>query len=92
LATYQEPGQETREGIVLRFTDPPPGSASRRENQPSTTGIPSAKRVKIRYGPYMVPNSNRKNLMGLNGKLTTYPHNDMEKYVFEFLSKELFVN
>jgi hypothetical protein len=62
-------------GIVTE----PPGSAPRREEQASISDIPNSKRVKIQYGPYLIPNANRRDLVRLSGMLSMYPHNDMER-------------
>jgi hypothetical protein len=45
----------------------------------SKLNIPGAKAVKIRYGPYKVPNAKFKDYYGLEGMLTNYPHVNVAK-------------
>jgi hypothetical protein len=41
--------------------------------------IPESKTVKIRYGPYKVPRSSRKNFLGGSGTLFNYPDLNVER-------------
>src|ERR1700743_2833999 len=51
-----------------------PGAAPRRvELANRTPQVSSAKTVKIRYGPYKVPNMSKKSIMGESGTLFNYP-------------------
>lgn len=50
----------------------PPGAAPRRVNLPTESKIPGAKRVKVRSGPYIVPNMGKK-IFGHNGMLYNHP-------------------
>jgi hypothetical protein len=56
----------------------PAGAAPRRHVVASPLN-PQAKRVKVRYGPYNVPNMKWKNMIGEEGMLNNYPHTSMEK-------------
>jgi hypothetical protein len=57
------------------------GAAPRRADSesPLAAEVPGTKRVKIRYGPYKVPNMKFKNMLGEEGMLNNYPHTNMEK-------------
>jgi hypothetical protein len=44
-----------------------------------TPQIAGSKTVKIRYGPYSVPNASKKNIAGENGVLYNYPHINVER-------------
>ena len=50
-----------------------PGAAPRRQESRSESKVPGAKRVKIRSGPYRVPNMMKKNPTGERGMLWNYP-------------------
>ncbi|TLD36045.1 DNA repair and recombination protein [Venturia nashicola] len=55
--------------------DPPEAkSVSRKQVSESKTGIPNAKAVKIRYGPYKIPSVKTANKLGQNGMLANFPH------------------
>lgn len=41
--------------------------------------IPNSKTVKVRYGPYVVPNMGHKNFLGESGALFNYPDTDVLK-------------
>jgi hypothetical protein len=41
--------------------------------------IPDAKTVKVRYGPYKVPNMTKKSIGGEMGTLWNYPHLNVER-------------
>jgi len=41
--------------------------------------IPGSKSIKIRYGPYKVPNAEHKNFLGEHGTLFNYPDLDVER-------------
>ena len=43
------------------------------------TDVPGAKTVKVRYGPYKVPNMTKKNILGDAGMLYNYPHVELDK-------------
>jgi len=43
------------------------------------TDVPGAYTVKLRYGPYRVPNMGHKNMLGEGGMLSNYPHGNLEK-------------
>jgi hypothetical protein len=59
----------------------PAGSAPPKEVIKSRTDIPGAQTVKMRYGPYKVPSSKIKNMLGEEGMLSNFPHMGMEKWV-----------
>jgi hypothetical protein len=46
----------------------------------SRTTVPGSKTVKIRYGPFKVPNRNKRSLLGLDGMLTNVTITQAEKY------------
>jgi hypothetical protein len=56
-----------------------PGAAPRKTTLTSKFDIPGAQRVKLRYGPYKVPNMKRKNMLGVSGMLFNYPQRNIEK-------------
>jgi hypothetical protein len=57
-----------------------PGAAPRKVELASRTAqVPNAKTVKIRYGPYKVPNMSKKSITGESGTLYNYPHVSVEK-------------
>jgi hypothetical protein len=58
---------------------PPPNAAPKRVVLKSRTTVPGAETVKLRYGPYKVPSSTKKNMLGEAGMLSNFPHTDMEK-------------
>lgn len=47
----------------------PPGAAAKKQVVESPSKVAGAKRIKMRYGPYMVPNMNRTGLTGEPGSL-----------------------
>jgi hypothetical protein len=51
----------------------PPGAAPKRQMLQSKSVLPGVKRVKMRYGPYSVPNMNKTSLVGESGMLWNYP-------------------
>lgn len=53
----------------------PAGAAPRRIEMVSPVKLPGVKRVKIRAGPYSVPNMGKKSLNGHAGMLENYPDN-----------------
>ncbi|TID27951.1 Diphthamide biosynthesis protein 2 [Venturia nashicola] len=58
----------------------PAGAAPRRIKLATRAkSIPGSESVKIRYGPYNVPNMNHKNIMGEAGMLWNYPDKQVEK-------------
>ncbi|QDS68772.1 hypothetical protein FKW77_005252 [Venturia effusa] len=57
----------------------PLGAAPRRFETESPIKLPGVKRVKIRAGPYAVPNMGKKSLNGHAGMLENYPDNVVEK-------------
>jgi len=57
----------------------PPGAAPKRQDLPATSKVPGAKRVKMRYGPYSVPNMNKTSLVGEAGALWNYPDTSIAK-------------
>lgn len=59
--------------------DETPGAAPRRVELKSTQKIPGVKRVKLRYGPYKVPNMMIKSVMGEGGALWNCGDDKIEK-------------
>jgi hypothetical protein len=57
----------------------PPGAAPRKIDLPARVEVNGAKAVKIRYGPYKVPNMNVKNFLGEEGALWNYPDPRVDK-------------
>jgi hypothetical protein len=57
----------------------PPGAAPRKQFLQTPSTVPGAKRVKIRSGPYLVPNMSKKSLRGHAGMLQNYPDTDIAK-------------
>lgn len=58
----------------------PPGAAPRRQTLQSPSKLKGAKRVKIRSGPYKVPNMSKRSAMtGHAGMLENYPDSKIEK-------------
>jgi hypothetical protein len=57
----------------------PAGAAQIKTVLKSPFDIAGAQRVKIRYGPYKVPNMNKKNMIGATGMLYNYPHRNIQK-------------
>jgi hypothetical protein len=56
------------------------GAAPRKVNMASrATLVPGSKTVKIRYGPYKIPNMSKKNIVGEEGSLWNYPDKVVEK-------------
>jgi hypothetical protein len=56
------------------------GSVARRQMLPSRTPhIKDSKTVKIRYGPFKVPNASKKNMFGEAGSLFNWPMPNQEK-------------
>lgn len=53
----------------------PAGAAPKRVEAASPIQLPGVKRVKIRSGPYNVPNMGKKSLNGHMGMLESYPDN-----------------
>jgi hypothetical protein len=51
----------------------PPGAAPKKVSLKSDSQVPGTKRVKLRYGPYSVPNMNKTSLVGEQGMLWNYP-------------------
>jgi len=51
----------------------PPGFSPKRVTMTTTSKVSGAKRIKMRYGPYSVPNMNKTSIMGENGMLWNYP-------------------
>jgi hypothetical protein len=47
----------------------PPGAAPKRVEMKSTSEVAGVKRIKMRYGPYSVPNMNKTSLVGEPGAL-----------------------
>ena len=56
-----------------------PGAAPLRADLKSQSKVPGAKRVKIRHGPYKVPNMNKVGLSGEAGSLWNYPDTSVTK-------------
>jgi hypothetical protein len=44
-----------------------------------TPQVAGSKTLKIRYGPYRVPNAGKKNIVGESGVLYNYPHLNVER-------------
>jgi hypothetical protein len=44
-----------------------------------TPNIPGAKTVKVRYGPYKVPNASKRSVAGEMGTLYNYPHLNVDR-------------
>jgi len=58
----------------------PPGAAPRRvELEPDFTAVPGTRKIKIRSGPYRVPNMGTKSLSGHAGMLEGYYDKAVEK-------------
>jgi hypothetical protein len=57
----------------------PPGAAPRRVELKSTQKSPGVKRVKLRHGPYKVPNMMTKSVMGEGGALWNCGDDKIEK-------------
>lgn len=57
----------------------PPGALPRRQELASDFTVPGARRVKIRSGPYRVPNMGVKSLSGHYGMLEGYLERDAKK-------------
>jgi hypothetical protein len=57
----------------------PPGAAPRRVEMKSDSPVDGVKRVKIRSGPYRVPNMGTKSLSGHSGMLEGYIDRVIEK-------------
>lgn len=57
----------------------PAGAAPAKVVTKSKTSTPGAQSIKLRYGPYKVPNMNSKNQMGEMGMLYNFPHTDLPK-------------
>jgi hypothetical protein len=50
-----------------------PNDATNRVTLTPTYPLAGAKKLKLRYGPYKVPNMNKKNLIGEMGSLFNFP-------------------
>jgi hypothetical protein len=59
-----------------KVPDPAGATSKFVEMEPRVQG---AKTVKVRYGPYKVPNMSVKNIMGEEGTLWNYPDNHVKK-------------
>ncbi|KAF2672376.1 hypothetical protein BT63DRAFT_452881 [Microthyrium microscopicum] len=57
----------------------PAGSVERQVTMKSRTDVPGAKTIKVRYGPYSIPSSKKKNMLGEMGMLSNFPHTNMAK-------------
>jgi len=57
----------------------PVGFASRRVEMPGRTKVVGAKTIKMRYGPYKVPNMKSTNMLGEEGALWNYADTVVEK-------------
>lgn len=58
----------------------PAGAAPRRVNMAArATSVAGSKSIKVRYGPYKVPNMGHKNALGEGGALWNYPDKQIEK-------------
>ncbi|QDS72079.1 hypothetical protein FKW77_003155 [Venturia effusa] len=57
----------------------PAGAAKKKVVMESPSKVPGAKRIKMRHGPYSVPNMNKKGITGEAGSLWNYPDTDIEK-------------
>jgi hypothetical protein len=72
-------------GAVLMVTDKYGKVAAGAKDAPKRVTLPprssaaGAKTIKIRYGPYMVPNMKLKNFVGEEGSLYNYPDKEVEK-------------
>jgi hypothetical protein len=62
-----------------RVADPAGATSKRVPLANRATTVPNAKTVKMRYGPYKVPNMGKKNIVGEEGSLWNYPDNRIEK-------------
>lgn len=51
----------------------PPGASSKRVNLQTTSKVSGVKRIKLRYGPYSVPNMNKTSITGEAGMLWNFP-------------------
>ena len=57
----------------------PPGATSKFIQLPPRVDNAASKTIKVRYGPYKVPNMNVKNIVGEEGTLWNYPDNAVKK-------------
>jgi hypothetical protein len=57
----------------------PPGASSKRVEMKSPSLVPGVRRVKMRYGPYSVPNMNKSSIVGEPGSLWNYPDTNIPK-------------
>jgi hypothetical protein len=57
----------------------PAGAAPRKVELPSRVKADGAKTIKLRYGPYVVPNMGVKNFLGEEGALWNFPDTVVEK-------------
>jgi hypothetical protein len=53
--------------------------APKRAILPTRSSAAGAKTIKVRYGPYKVPNMMQKNFVGEEGSLYNYPDKEVEK-------------
>jgi hypothetical protein len=67
-------------GLVADY-DVPLYSAPRREDQKPRSTVRGAKSVKLRYGPYKVPNMNVNNGLGEFGMMADVPTLNLETYI-----------
>ncbi|KAE9986781.1 hypothetical protein EG328_004799 [Venturia inaequalis] len=57
----------------------PPGATPRKQLIKSDSPVPGVKRIKMRYGPYKVPNMGTKGISGEAGSLWNYPDTGVAK-------------
>jgi hypothetical protein len=62
-----------------KVPDPPGATSKFVEMASRVKNNPAARTVKVRYGPYKVPNMRVKNIMGEEGTLWNYPDNWVKK-------------
>jgi hypothetical protein len=66
-------------GGAGKVPDPPGAGPKRVPMANRATQVPNAKTVKMRYGPYKIPNMGKKNIVGESGSLWNYPDKAVEK-------------
>jgi hypothetical protein len=66
-------------GGAGRVPDPPGAGPKRVTMASRATTVAGSKTVKMRYGPYKVPDMGKKNIVGEAGSLWNYPDRAIEK-------------
>jgi hypothetical protein len=68
-------------GIYGKARDPAGELPPRQQELNPREITPGSKIVKVRYGPYLLPNRNWRNMAGEQGMLYNFPDRTVEKYV-----------